>query len=441
VTELGASRFLSTPSWQIDRGLFENFLAEEAVRRGARFDDSTSVRRIDLDVSGHVVEVEKDGRRETIRADWLIDASGRAGLLKRKLDLAEDNAHDANAVWFRLSERLEIDTWVTDPAWRARCSPSARWMSTNHLCGPGYWLWLIPLGSGAHSVGIVADASMHPLESMNTFDLAMAWIAEHQPVVHDAIGRLLASKPDALMDFAFFKDFSYGCKQTFSADRWALIGEAGWFLDPFYSPGSDFIAIGNTLVTELIRAERKGRSIRGSALFYGELFRSFYESTLTLYQDQYKLFGNERVMPVKVLWDYTYYWGVLCQLFFQRRLTDRGMIGRLAIPLRRARDLNAAMQVTLRNWGENSDASRRGSGRAGTMLDQASLPWFAALNQGLRDVLDDAAFAARIETNVAQLEALAAEIGALAAADARPVAVGAAIATRDASSLLFGMAA
>ncbi len=26
-------------------------------------------------------------------------------------------------------------------------------------------------------------------------------------------------------------------------------------------------------------------------------------------------------MPIKVLWDYTYYWGVLCQLFFQNRLT------------------------------------------------------------------------------------------------------------------------
>ncbi len=37
--------------------------------------------------------------------------------------------------------------------------------STNHLCGPGYWAWLIPLGSGAHSVGIVCDAKMHPLEN------------------------------------------------------------------------------------------------------------------------------------------------------------------------------------------------------------------------------------------------------------------------------------
>ena len=48
VTEIGASRYLSVPSYQIDRGIFENFLAEEATRQGVRFIDSALVRRIDL---------------------------------------------------------------------------------------------------------------------------------------------------------------------------------------------------------------------------------------------------------------------------------------------------------------------------------------------------------------------------------------------------------
>ena len=444
VTELGASRFMSTPSWQIDRGVFENFLEEEVVRRGARVDTGTIVRRIALAEGRsrlpsddlHRIEIERDGVRSTIGARWLVDASGRAGLLKRKLGLAEDNGHDANAVWFRLSHRLEIDKWVADHGWRQRCSPAARWMSTNHLCGEGYWLWLIPLGSGAHSVGIVADAKTHPLASMDTFERAMDWIATHQPSVHDAIARMLGDDPDALMDFPYFKDFSNGCKQTFSAERWALTGEAGWFLDPFYSPGADFIAIGNTFTTDLIRAERAGQPIRSQSLFFGELFRSFYESTLTLYQDQYALFGNERVMPVKVLWDYTYYWGVLCQLFFQERLTDRAMITRLEAPLKRAKDLNERVQSTLRDWGRDAkDASHP----TGTMLDQASLPWFAELNRGLRDRLDDAAFEQRIVANVAQLATLADEIAAMAAADRAPRT------TQPTgtlpASLLFGIAA
>jgi flavin-dependent dehydrogenase len=427
VTELGASRFLTTPSWQIDRGLFENFLSEEAQRRGVRVEHSAAVRKIELDkAQGHTVEVEHlaagngQARNETIRARWVVDAAGRASLLKRKLNLAEDNAHDANAVWFRLDTRLEIDAWVDDPAWRARCTPQARWQSTNHLCGEGYWLWLIPLGSGAHSVGIVADAKLHPLATMNTFERAMAWIRTHQPRVAEVIDKVLADRPGALMDFAFFKNFSYGCRQVFSADRWALTGDAGLFLDPFYSPGSDFIAISNTYITELIRHDQAGEPLRLPALFYGEVYQSLYQSTLALYTDQYRLFGSARVMPIKVLWDYTYYWGVLCQLFFQQRLADRAMFAALAGPLNRARQLNTAMQSFMRHWGDATTAASLGGGAPNAdnpaqMLDQASLPWFAELNRSLGDArLDDAAFAARLQRNVAQLEQLAGEIVGLA---------------------------
>ena len=48
VTEIGASRHLSVPSYQIDRGIFENFLVEEARRRGIEVIEGSLVRQIDL---------------------------------------------------------------------------------------------------------------------------------------------------------------------------------------------------------------------------------------------------------------------------------------------------------------------------------------------------------------------------------------------------------
>ena len=36
-------------------------------------------------------------------------------------------------------------------------------LSTNHICGEGYWVWLIPLSSGPISIGIVADPRFHPV--------------------------------------------------------------------------------------------------------------------------------------------------------------------------------------------------------------------------------------------------------------------------------------
>ena len=331
VSEIGASRFLTVPSYQLDRGIFENFLGEEAMRRGVRFVDGALVRDITLSPDGqpHGVSYGVDGVTREVRGRWLVDACGRAGLIKKKLELAEANAHDAHAVWFRIGERIAIDDWSADDAWRGRCEPPARWLSTNHLCGPGYWAWLIPLASGSHSVGIVADPKLHPLETMNTFDKAMGWLEQHQPRLFDA----LDGKRALLQDFAFFKRFSYGCKQVFSGQRWALTGEAGLFLDPFYSPGSDFIAIANTYICELVARDRAGRPLDAHADLFDQIFHSFYESTLALYTDQYPIFGDAEVLPVKVIWDYTYYWGILAQFFFQRRLADLAALSALKAEL------------------------------------------------------------------------------------------------------------
>ncbi len=356
----------------------------------------------------HEVVYDRGGEEHRIRSRWLVDASGRAGLIKRKLDLAEANEHDANAIWFRIGERIDINDWSTDAAWLNRCDPPDRWLSTNHLCGPGYWAWLIPLASGSHSVGIVADANMHPLRTMNSFERALDWFREHQP----RLAQVLESKRDLLQDFVALRRFSYGCKRVFSSARWALTGEAGVFLDPFYSPGSDFIAISNTYITELVAKDLAGEPIAPYARLYEQFYLSFYRSMLTLYTNQYAMFGDPEVLPVKVIWDYTYYWGVLCQLFFQRRLTDLTMMARLRDELTLTMALNELMQPFMREWSKVS-AKRNDA----VMLDQANLAWFAELNRGLRDPLDDAAFKSRIRENTALLKTLAAEIVATALID------------------------
>jgi hypothetical protein len=307
-----------------------------------------------------------------------------------------------------MKERITIDDWSTDPAWRARCDPPARWLSTNHLVGAGYWVWLIPLSSGAHSVGIVADAKLHPLATMNTFDKAMHWLKQHQPRVFDELDH----KRDQLLDFAFFRNFSYGCKQVFSGRRWAITGEAGLFLDPFYSPGSDFIAIANTYITELVGRDRAGRPLAAHARIYDQVFHSFYESTLALYVDQYAIFGDAEVLPVKVIWDYTYYWGVLAQLFFQRRLADLAALSAVRAELAHCQALNVEVQALLRRWSAARPAAKRAN--PAVMLDQAALPWFSELNKSLNDTLDDAAFRERIRHSTRQMRALAIEIAARA---------------------------
>ena len=412
-TELGVSRLLPTPSWQVDRGRFENFLGEHVRALGVEFVDGATVRGIDVAADdSHAATFERDGATHRVEARWLVDASGRAGLLKRKLDLAQANDHDVNAVWWRVDGIVDPNAWSQDPSWLQRCTPPDRWRSTNHMCGPGYWFWLIPLASGAHSLGIVCDAKLHPLETMNTHAKAMDWLRTHQPGVAAALDR----PEHALQDFLFLRHFSYGCRQVFSPQRWALTGEAGLFLDPFYSPGSDFIAIANTYVCELVARDRAGQPLSPYAQLYEQLYFSFYENTMTLYQDQYALFGDAQVMPVKVIWDYTFYWALLAPLFFARRLTDLSMLGRLRAQFAAGSALNRAMQPLLREWGMRNTPRPLADGR---LLDQYRIDWFREMNRALNDTLDDDALAARIEANVSRMRMLAGEILAHAR-DAHP---------------------
>jgi flavin-dependent dehydrogenase len=402
VTELGASNYLHTPGYQIDRGILENFLCERVRAQGIELLTGATVRAIELAGSGaHQVRYQAAGVETGLDADWLVDASGRAGLLRQQLDLKVDNGHHVNAAWFRLSTRVEIDDWSADAGWHARCFARERWLSTNHLVGPGYWVWLIPLSSGSHSIGIVADEALHPLRTYNSFDRSLEWLGTHQP----KLAAIVERERGKLQDFVALRHFSYGCKHVFSARRWALTGEAGLFLDPFYSPGTDFIAISNTYITELVARERAGDSIEMHAHLFEQIYFSFYENTLALYRDQYPMFGDAEAMPAKVIWDYAYYWGILCQFFFQHRLTDIASLSRLKKELGAVQAINLRVQELLRAWARAQQPAN-----PARLLDQAALPWFAELNRSLGDRLDDAGFLARIRRNTALLQELAAEI-------------------------------
>lgn len=433
VTELGASRFLPTGSFQIDRGLFENALGQAALAAGVRFVDGAVVRRIDLseDAAPHRVHAERDGEAIALEARWLVDASGRAGLIKRKLGLARPNGHDVGSVWFRLAHRIDVNRWSDDPDWIGRCDPPDRWRSTNHLCGKGYWVWLIPLASGSHSVGIVADNARHPIAAIDTFDKAMAWLARHQPRLHAEIDPVRHT----LQDFAFFRRFSYDCSQVFDGNRrWCLTGEAGLFLDPFYSPGSDYIAMGNTFISELVARDAQGLPTGQYAAIYQRIFFGLARNQMTLYQDRYDLFGDPVVMPVKVLWDYAYYWGIVCQLWFQDRLTDVRTMARLAPELDRIGELNLSVQQTLSDWSAAGTHFTREE-----LIDQAALAWFEELNRSLTDRLDPPAFEARLRDNIAMLGRLADEIRARAGRDAGATGAGAAAIATPGALLAAGV--
>lgn len=403
--ELGhANRPNVGATYQLDRGRFENYLSDELTARGVDVWVGHKVHEVDLADAGerHRVGVTTpDGEHRGIRARWVIDASGRASILKRKLGLAKPNGHNVNAAWFRIDYPIDIDEWSSLPDWHKRITGGQRRLSTNHLMGEGYWVWLIPLASNSISVGIVADAVIHPYEKINRFDRALTWLQEHEPQCAEVV----ESHRDKLLDFKVMRNYSYGCEQVYSERGWCLTGEAGIFLDPLYSPGFDVISIGNGLITDLVTRALDGADVSELAAIHNHVFFLVTDSWLPIYEGQYPIMGNARVMSAKIIWDTGVYWAVPSLLFYHdqfRQLIDRP---RLVAQLARISTITEPVQRFFRQWYDVEPKEH-----ADGFVTYYDFDFMTRFHEGMAGNLPDAELEDRLAAHLDELERIAGEL-------------------------------
>ncbi|RPH97893.1 MAG: NAD(P)/FAD-dependent oxidoreductase [Lysobacterales bacterium] len=375
--ELGASRLLAVPGYQIDRGRLENDLAARAVAQDVRLLPGAVVRKVELAEGGgkNRIFFEHGGGSAQLECTWVVDAASRASVLKRQMKLNRESTHRVSAAWFRLDHPVQVDDWSGDTSWKGRCLELNRRHSTNHLMGSGYWVWIIPLREDRTSIGIVADSAMHPAGDYNSFDKSLRWLEEKQPVCHER----LRPHAGSLMDFRMLRNFANDCGQLWSPKGWALSGEAGVFADPFYSPGTDFIAISNTFIADLITRKRTPAQLQFESMVFEKIYRSFLSSTMSLYRDLYPGFGDARLMALKSTWDFAYYWSVLALLFFRGCMTDLPTVKRLEPVLTRLQQLNLSVQGAFRKRA----GQRLASPGEGRFFDQCRIPVLVRLNRNL----------------------------------------------------------
>jgi flavin-dependent dehydrogenase len=399
-------------TYQLDRGRLENALGRMLVADGVGFQPGVRVEAVDLDPESdhHRVTVRAaDDTTSQIRAKWVVDGTGRSALLKRKLGLAKKVGHRANAVWFRIAHPIDIDQWSDDPDWRARIVEGRRELSTNHLMGPGYWVWLIRLGSGSISIGIVTDADVHDFADMNRFDRAMRWLARHEP----QCARVIEEHRDQLLDFRVMKDYAYSSEQVFSSDRWCLAGESGIFLDPFYSPGLDLIAIGNGLIADLIGRALDGEDVEELAAIHNTVFFLLTDGWLTIYEAQYPLMGNARVMLCKVVWDTAVYWAVPGFLYFQDKWRQLADLPEVLTNLARFSNTSKEVQRFFREWG----ALDTGPHDQAPFVRFYDFDFMPRLHIGMTAPLGDAELQERFEANVRFIDQLSGQMVATVLAE------------------------
>jgi flavin-dependent dehydrogenase len=335
---------------QIDRGRFENELFRRCLKAGADAFRGWRVQDVEIGADAHRIVVTQEDAETSFTARWIVDASGRGNILRRKLDLGTDTGHHINAAWIRLAGGLDFEDWgADDPEWVERMPETGlRRLSTTHLIDEGYWLWLIQLASGPISIGVCADPRFHPYEEIETYEGFMNWVKDHEPQLYAAID----GRREDVLDFLRVKDFSYASSRVFSTDRWTLVGEAAGFIDALYSPGSDFIALTNTWSNELICHDLDGgeADLEERVEFYNNFFFRVFNTTIELYRDNYQLFGDAQVMVAKVVFDSLNYFTFLGSPFVHGKMAKKEDLEKFLPIVETVLPLIPRMQELFRDW-------------------------------------------------------------------------------------------
>lgn len=297
-SESGAFLRSTVPSFQLRRDALDEHLLATAVQEGAELIRPARVQDVELGDFDHRVTIEKDGETETVSCRWVLDATGRACFLGKRLGLVERNKeHPTAAVWCRWQDVRHIDDFAArGPLSLSRGNVGSRRLATNHYMGFGYWVWFIPLGNGETSIGVVYDTRLVQLDKAGyeAFLQRIPMAAE-----------LLQGARMRQEDLRTFSNLAYATRQ-YMGDGWALLGDAAAFLDPYYSPGLDHASFSVEATVEIVKAdcsrESSGEDVAARIAGHNEVFlRSYWRFFDSIYRDKYYYMGEHDLLSASFL--------------------------------------------------------------------------------------------------------------------------------------------
>jgi flavin-dependent dehydrogenase len=222
-------------AYEVRRSSFDAILLRRAGALGAQVVEGCRAREVEFmgDDGVAVGSQREDGSRESWRARYLIDASGRDTVLGTRLGTKRRNRrHNSSAMYAHFS-----NAWRSDDPHRAG-DISIFWFEHG-------WFWFIPLADGVTSVGAVIWPHYMKSRAVPLPEFFLQTIALSPQLAARLESATLASEVEATGNYA------YTCRRG-HGDRFLLIGDAYAFVDPVFSSGVMFAMQGGVAAAEAI---------------------------------------------------------------------------------------------------------------------------------------------------------------------------------------------
>ncbi|HLZ22819.1 MAG TPA: FAD-dependent oxidoreductase [Ktedonobacterales bacterium] len=217
-------------SFQVERAQFDSLLLDHASKAGAQVLQQARVTELLVDpdgpngqdgrVRGVVYSQHNNPEPQQATARWIVDASGRAGVIAQRRHLRRANSRLRMVALFRHYHDCDE---------RANPGTTGDIQVGYHADG---WVWAIPIHETVLSVGAVVPRAALP--ARDPMAAADAHFAEQVGRIPRIAQRLPTTAPSVPVRME--TDFCYSCEQAWGPG-FLLVGDAGCFADPVFSAG------------------------------------------------------------------------------------------------------------------------------------------------------------------------------------------------------------
>ncbi|KAG0650220.1 Flavin-dependent halogenase [Hyphodiscus hymeniophilus] len=258
-------------SWNVIRSESDELIFRHAEKSGAKTFDGTKVDSLTFEPyphNGFNTEARlanpgrpvsanwsrKDGTTGTIKFDYLVDASGRKGIVSTKYlknrKFNEGLKNIASWTYWKGAKRFK-------PGAENENSPFFEALTD----GSG-WVWAIPLHNGTLSVGLAVRQDFY-------FGRKKASSLEGVEFYKDYLNmapqiKEMLSEAEVVSDIKQASDWSYSAS-AYAGPHFRVVGDAGCFVDPYFSSGVHLALTSGLSAAISIQASRRGQADERSA--------------------------------------------------------------------------------------------------------------------------------------------------------------------------------
>ena len=261
-----------SPGWgttyQVVRADFDSILASEAARMGATVRFQHEVLAVDVAGERPRVNVRApDGEEYVVSAGFLLDASGFARILPRLLELERPSGFPVRgAIFTQVRDNIAAGTFDRNKI-----------LISVHPDPPDVWYWTIPFSNGYCSLGVVAE---------------QAYLAQYEGDEMQRLRAIVGEEP-GLAELLANAEWNLPARQivgyssnvsTLWGRNYALLGNAGEFLDPVFSSGVTIAFTSADLAARCLAKQAAGEAVDWQAEYAVPLkrgvdtFRRFVDS-------------------------------------------------------------------------------------------------------------------------------------------------------------------